>query len=321
MAHEVETMAWAEQVPWHGLGAQMQRGQSMDEWIAAAGLNWEIQRLPMGFQKEDGTWVMTPRRWAMVRNTDDRALTYTSERWNQIQPKQVIQFMDDYCRAGGAELETCGSLRNGNVIWALARLNHSFTIGKRDNVNGYLLFTSPNQVGMATRIRTTTVRVVCANTMAWAENEGVIEYSQNHLQAFNVDAAKEAVELAHEQLGAAERRAKTIAKLKLSIDDTITKVLVPVFEPQLIEELTNDEKLREILDPDTQPKRIAGIVESINTAPGATPGNGWGVLNGVTHWCDHVQGRTTATRMYRSWMGDYSNKKIETEQRLMELAA
>jgi hypothetical protein len=92
---------------------------------------------------------------------------------------------------------------------------------------------------------------------------------------------------------------------------------VPVFMPEILDKPV----FADIMNPDVMPDKISAIVNSIQTAPGAINGNGWGVLNGVTHWADHVAGRDNASRMFRSWMGDYSNLKLETEKKLLELAA
>jgi len=223
--------------------------------------------------------------------------------------------MDKYVRAGGATLETAGSLRDGKIVWGLARLNHSFNVTPGDRVEGYLLITSPHEVGKAITVRTTTVRVVCANTMAMAVSQGTVNYNQNHLSDFDVDRAREAVESAHEALQLAENRAKTLSNLKLSMEDAVKLVLVPNFAPEMAEMATED-----MMDATKQPKRLQGIINSILTAPGAVQDNGWGVLNGVTHYADHVLGRENATRMFRSWIGDMGYAKLAVEKTLLELA-
>lgn len=253
----------------------------------------------------------------MVRSSDDKVMTYASDRWKPVQNATAIGFMKRYVEAGGATMETVGALRDGQIIWGLARIKSSFEVRPGDRVNGYLLITSPHVVGQATRIRTTTVRVVCANTMAMAENRSSTWYSQNHLSDFDIDSAREAVQSASECLAEAERRAKTLDRIRLSAKDAVRKVLVPVFAPHMMD---SQEALDNIMDPSIMPDRISEIMTSVRNAPGAIPDTAWGVMNGVTHWCDHVGGRSAATRMFRSWMGDYSRLKIQTEDKLLELA-
>ena len=42
MAHAVETMAYAGQVPWHGLGKKVSTDMTPDQMADEAGLNWTV---------------------------------------------------------------------------------------------------------------------------------------------------------------------------------------------------------------------------------------------------------------------------------------
>jgi phage/plasmid-like protein (TIGR03299 family) len=317
MSHEVETMAYANQVPWHGLGARVDQDVTVPAMLKAAGLDWPVELLPLKATRTDGVDITVKDRFALVRETDNRVLTITGKSWHPLQNADCLGFMKDYVEAGGATLETAGSLRDGKIIWGLAKLKHSFEARKGDKVEGYLLITSPHEVGKAITIRTTTVRVVCANTMAMANSASTVDYSQNHLSDFNVKAAKEAIGNAHEQLGEAENRAKTLAKFKINLEDAVRKVIVPAVMP----EVAKSDLYDQILLPENQPKTLQQIIDSLNNAPGADPKTGWGVLNGVTHWADHVAGRDQAARLHRAWVGDTARAKQRTEAALMELAA
>ena len=311
MAHEIvnEQIAYAGEVPWHGIGAQMQPGQSSEEWLKAANLDWSVSMEPTYVKRPDGL-VQVPNRFALVRDTDGSILTVASERWTPMQNREVVDFMDRYVRAGGASLETIGALRDGTIVWGLAKLNHGFQVRRGDQINGYLLLTSPHQVGKAITVSTTTVRVVCANTMAAADREMTVNYRQNHLTAFDVEAARQAVEAAHENLAAAERRWRTLDALKLSVEDAVAKVLIPVYAP--------DAKVAE------DSSVVMGILRSIAEAPGALrepEETAYGILNGVTHYSDHVRGKAGAGRLKSIFSGDSHRQKLEVEARLLELAA
>ena len=318
MSHEVETMAYANEVPWHGLGAKVSQSVSVEAMLKAAGLDWDVNLVPLQAKPEKGDVIDVPGRFALVRSNDNRVLTITGKSWHPLQNKDCLGFMRDYMKAGGATLETAGSLRGGKIVWGLAKLKHSFEVGKGDKVNGYLLITSPHEVGKAITVRTTTVRVVCANTMAMAESHSTINYKQNHLAEFDIDEAKECINNAHEDLKLAEQRAKTIAKLKINIEDAVKKVIVPVAFPELVDQ---EEVVDQIMVIESQPKKLQQIINSINHAPGADPKTGWGVLNGVTHWADHVAGRSQSARMHRAWVGDTARIKLKVESQLLELAA
>jgi phage/plasmid-like protein (TIGR03299 family) len=313
MAHEVETMAYANALPWHGLGAKVSDDLSADQFLVAAGLDWEVKMHPLVAQVGDEL-VKVPNKFALIRDKDNKVMTVASSSWNPVQNRELIGTMDKYVTAGGAKLETAGSLRDGSVIWGLANLGHEFEVRKGDKVKGFLLITGSHTVGTATKIRTTTVRVVCANTLAMAERStNQVHFSQNHLKPFDMAKAQESIEKAHEELAACERRFKTIAALKLGVDDMLTKVLAPIFAAEAKEE--------DVLSDPTRPAWLKDILVSYSSAPGHEMGTGWGALNAVTHWADHKLGHSNESRTFRSWMGDIGRKKLEVEAKLLELAA
>lgn len=319
MAHEIfnNQIAWANETPWHGLGTQMDENATGEEFLKAAGLDWTLEAAPLMADFE-GDLIEVPNRSAFIRSSDRKVMTVASDNWRPLQNRDAIDFMQRYVTAGGAKMETVGALRDGQVVWGLARLGHSFETRAGDRSEGYLLITSPHVVGKAITVSTTSIRVVCANTMAMAEGNRDLHYRQNHLSDFDVEAAKFTIESAHEQLAAAERRSKILDQLKLTTDDAVKKVLVPAFYPELLEE---PELLAGVMETDKTPRIIQGLLHSIEHGVGAIPDTGWGVLAGVTHFLDHVRGKSKATRWASAIQGENANSKIKVEKLLMELAA
>jgi len=312
MAHEIENeqIAYTGEEPWHGIGAKMEPGMSPEEWLKAAKLDWTVTMRPTYVKPtEEGDLIPVPNSYALVRDTDHKVLTVASARWTPLQNRDVLDFMQRYVTAGGAELETVGALRDGKIIWALAKLNHNFEVRRGDRIGGYLLFQSPHQVGKSIMVSTTTVRVVCANTMAAARRQQEVNYRQSHLNEFDVEAARESVAAAHDQLAEAEKRWKVLDKIKLSTDDIVKKVLIPVYAPSAQEAEDSS--------------AVMGILRSIAAAPGYLGDDketAYGVLNGVTHWSDHVRGKGGAGRLKSIFSGDSHKQKLEVESRLLELA-
>ena len=68
----------------------------------------------------------------------------------------------------GHEYGNCGSLRDGKMVWGLAKVKESFSVGKEDQVDSYLLFANPHEYGKSIDIRFTPIRVVCNNTLSMA---------------------------------------------------------------------------------------------------------------------------------------------------------
>lgn len=322
MAHEVETMAFAHEVPWHGLGNRVEESVSIDGMLAAAGLDWDV--VPHECFTEIGGKRIKVGRSALVRSTDGKILSVTGEKWKPFQNRDALEFFREYTEAGGATLETAGSLRGGKIVWGLARVATGFTINGNDHVKGYILLVSPHEVGQAITVRTTSVRVVCANTLAMAGGvKGAnAEYRQSHVKNFDVKAAKETVQLVKEQIAEMKLEAEALRSLKLSQYDTV-RFLASFFQPIPEEEakLTSEKERTKLLinNPSLQNTAMAGILWANEKAPGATPGNGWGVLNGVTYWADHMAGRLPDARLFNSWLGDTGRQKVAVKTALLEM--
>lgn len=318
MSHEIETMAFAGREPWHGLGNRVDPNTSVDDMLLAAGLDWEVKLRPIFAQAETGEMIKLPLRRALVRSSDNKVMSVTGDLWKPFQNRDALEFFREYTEMGGAKLETAGSLRGGKVIWALASINDGFTVNRTDHTKGYVLLISPHEVGKAITVRTTTVRVVCANTMALAESNNAAQYSQNHLSKFNVSAAKETIGLAREQLHQAHLDAQTLSKMKLSEFDTV-RFLASFFQPTP-EGVKQEAFVDELLNsPNTRSKILENVLSSVNDAPGATPGTAWGVLNGVTHWVDHVAGAKPEARLFNAWLGERARLKLDVRDQLLAM--
>ena len=46
MVAAVETMAYAGEVPWHGLGTKVPNDLSTDDFLKEAQLDWQVQKIP-----------------------------------------------------------------------------------------------------------------------------------------------------------------------------------------------------------------------------------------------------------------------------------
>jgi len=320
MAHEIETMAFANAVPWHGLGNRIDPNCSVDEMIVAAGLDWKVRQLPLFAQAEDGELIKLPLRRALVRDSDNKVLSVTGDVWKPFQNRDALEFFREYTEVGGAKLETAGSLRGGKIIWALASVQEGFTLNRKDHVKGYILLTSPHEVGKAITVRTTTVRVVCANTMAMALGKDSAQYSQNHLTNFDTAKAKDAIGLAREQIHQAHMDAKLLNKLKMSEFDNV-RFLASFFMPTP-EGMKADVHFESILaDENYRSKTMHEVLCSLKDAPGAITDNAWGTLNAVTHWADHTAGAKADARLFNAWLGERSRLKLEVRDALLQLAS
>ena len=187
MSHEVETMAYAGELPWHGLGHEVPADLSPQQMMEAAELDWSVEKQTL--VTLEGAEV--PEKKALVRSSDNKVLDIVGKNWNPVQNIEAFEFFDDFVRSGDMQMHTAGSLKGGQIVWGLAKVNDSFELFGGDKVDSYLLFTNPHRFGQSIDVRFTPIRVVCNNTLTLSlsqEANNVVKL--NHKKQFDAEEVK-----------------------------------------------------------------------------------------------------------------------------------
>lgn len=316
MAHMVETMAYAHkqgsneksyQVPWHGLGVPVSNDMSPQEMMKAAGVDWQVIRHPT-FAQIEGKLVATGRD-VLVRSTDNRILTHITENWHENQNSVAFDLFTEWVRAGNMEMNSAGSLKDGNIVWALAKCKKSFGLFKKqDEVDLYLLFTNPHMYGQSIDIRATPIRVVCNNTLSMSlETRSDVNMKLNHTRKFDADYVKRTLEAASERMDEYQEKAEFISSKSFKMDELI-QYYNQLFPMQTKDKSKKSVPVSKITDLSGPAQKIHSFLE---TQPGAQFGEGtwWSAYNSVTYALDHKLGRTDDTRMTSAWYGPNKTKK------------
>lgn len=182
MAHNLVANKISGQIPmaftgareaiWHGLGQALEPGKSVDEWIEAAGFNWNIESSPALFHDDKGVAQEFPDKMVLRRSDTQDPISIVSEGFKIVQPKQVIEFFRDLTERHGMQLSTAGILGNGKRFWALADVGKEIEIVSGDRVKAQLLLTSSADGQQSTMGKFVSTRVVCQNTLDIAMRGG-----------------------------------------------------------------------------------------------------------------------------------------------------
>ena len=305
MAHELEIvngkakMVYAGAVPWHGLGKQISPDLTPEQVLAEAGLDWEVSKVP-AFANIAGK--QTAVGWsALVRSEDNKVLDVVSDDWNPVQNQEAFEFFNDFIAEGDMEMHTAGSLRGGQIVWALAKVKDSFELFGGDRVDSYLHFTNFHKYGCSTDVRFTPIRVVCNNTLTLSLNTKVERMVKiSHRREFDGDNVKLMLGVAQEKLSKYKEMAKFLGAKRYTADSMVDyfKTVFPVSGPE------NSKK-----EISKSAKTALGVVD---TQPGAefARGSFWQLFNTVTYLTDHLAGKTADTRLQSAWYG--SNKVLKT---------
>ena len=315
MAHMVETMAYAGEVPWHGLGVSVSNDLTPVQMMDKAGLNWNVREVE-SFVEFDGKRIATGQK-SLVRETDGKILTNVGADWNPVQNETAFEFFNDFVMNGEMEMHTAGSLKGGQMVWALAKVGESFELFGDDKIDSYLLFSNPHQYGKSIDVRFTPIRVVCNNTLTFSLNSKKDNSVKvGHRTQFDPESVKESLGVAKSQLNTYKDMAEFLGSKRFTTDSLI-EYYNTVF-PR-----TADKRVQgKALSVETLSRNAKLAYDALEQQPGSkyAEGSWWQAFNSVTYITDHVQGRNADNRLYSSWYGPNQSRKANALKSAVEYA-
>jgi phage/plasmid-like protein (TIGR03299 family) len=205
--------------------------------------------------------------------------------------------------SGDMEMHTAGSLKDGQMVWALAKTKESFELFNGDVTENYFLFTNPHQFGKAINIRMTPIRVVCNNTLTLSLSQNADKMvTVNHRKAFDPDAVKEQMGIAREKMEQYKSMAQFLGGKRYTPENVI-QYFNEVFGAPA------KEKVEGAMPFTSRNSKLA--FENLDIQPGAefAQGSWWTAFNSVTNMTDHLQGRSNDGRLQSAWYG--RNRKVK----------
>jgi len=319
MAHMIEEidgvaqMAYAGGVPWHGLGTKVPADLTPEQMLEAAGLNWTVQKYPTFaiLDENDPDSVVETKQSALIRSKDKKLLDVVSDDWNPVQNAEAFDFFNEFVMAGDMEMHTAGSLKDGQIVWGLAKVKESFELFKGDKIDSYLLFSNFHKYGFSTDVRFTPIRVVCNNTLTLSLNSKVERMVKiSHRKQFVASDVKDMLGIATDKLQKYKEMAQFLGSKKAK-----TESIIEYFERIFPLNSKNPE--------DGKRSKNADIALSIiDTQPGSefAQGSWWQPFNAVTFMTDHVIGRSADSRIQSAWYGYNKGLKTKALELAVEMA-
>lgn len=301
MSHLIETMAYANTTPWHGLGNRLTAKQPIDVWAEQSGLSFEIKETPVRFMSESagslGAIMSFPEQKVLYRSDSKAPLSVVSNRYKVVQPREILEFYRDLTEISGFELETAGVLKGGRKVWALARTNQSSTLKGNDTVNGYVLLATACDGTLATTAQFTSVRVVCNNTLAVALSNGSGAVKVPHNTTFDPQSVKNQLGISVSSWDGFMYRMKTLSERKVKSHESLNYFLRVFTDPSMTASgLSNERAMKKVLALYEGNGKGADLASSKGTA--------FGLLNAVTEYVDHERrARSTDHRLESAWFG------------------
>ena len=181
MAHEIDftnnskgAAMFADKKAWHGHGTVVSGCQTSDDALRIASMDWEVLTEPLGYLN-DGNFVGSENLNVLRRSDTGAILGTASNRYVPIQNRDAFAAVDHGFSANGFATNiwaTAGSLKSGRTVFMSALVGKSGVRvnGADDNLENYILATTTHDGSGSFRVYPTSVRVVCANTLNFADS-------------------------------------------------------------------------------------------------------------------------------------------------------
>ena len=339
MAHAVETMAYAGELPWHGLGVKVEDNLTPDEMLVAAGLDWTVSKRHLFTHSEPNVEnsnevIPVNDYYVLVRDSDNKTFGPCGPKFVPSQNADAFKFFEKFTSVGDMSMDTAGALKGGEQVWGLAKINDGFTLPGDDRVLGYLLVSVSHKWGKSNEIRFTPIRVVCNNTLTYAlADKTRPSFKMPHLKALDAEvfrSAEEALGIASDRMKDFKESAEFLSS-KNYTSQNVVSYISELFQPELLEQQKNIEKMSDIKAIATRQsmvdefKRIPAMVhQALEEQPGAnlksSKGTWWGAANAVTFIVDHKWGHDRDAALHNAWFGGRASLKQKAISKALEYA-
>ncbi len=330
MAHEVQTMAYVGETPWHGLGNELTPNQPIEVWAKQAGMDWRIESSDVSYYANHaagGQLIMPfPDNKVLYRSDTLEPLSVVSQRYQEVQPSEILEFYRDLTEQADFELETAGVLKGGRKFWALAKTGQSTALKGKDVSNGYILLATACDGTLATTAQFTSIRVVCNNTLAISladKSGGVVKVP--HSTVFDADKVKNQLGISINQWNEHMYQMKQLTERRITqaqatnylnrlfndVDDTL--IMFPT-NNKTQKAVPNAKAMNQIMTMFNGQGRGADLDSARDTA--------YGLLCAVTEFVDHERrAMSTDHRLDSAWFGTGANLKQKGLEEAMRLIA
>jgi len=169
---------------WHGKGVNLGRMFDAREAIEYANLDYEAQKVPLFIVDRQDEIVQEVDRCATVRmdlpaNSPDHVLGIVGRSYTVVQNRDAFEFFNEVTGDGAAYFTSAGVLGHGEKIFLVAKLPLDYWVEK-DKFESFVTLVSGHDGMNALKVFTTSVRVVCQNTLNMALKQTKLSVSLRH---------------------------------------------------------------------------------------------------------------------------------------------
>jgi len=345
MAHLHETSFTVGQPAWHRLSKVLtQAPETAQEAMIEAGMDWEVEVRPIytsAFEESimdnplggnpiqgPGTFISPAYRddfeqvklgGVVRRNTDGAMMGLVGPRWTPVQNRDAFEFFDPMVQAGHARYHTAGSLDGGKVVWVLCQVGEEAVVMGDDTVANFLLLSNAHTGARGIIVTPTGIRVVCANTLGWAEaTTANIQMSFHHTS----EIKERLTALSKFLEGHARKFDDLMMTFRFMAGEDVAEadvefVLNHLFPDPVRADGTPANPTRTIQIRDRVRALFEGEQKGLDRLPAHRRRTRWTLWNALTEYVDHERGRTDDSRIHSAWWGDGATLKRKAKELIL----
>lgn len=304
-------------LPWMKLGTVIDEPVSVAEAMKLSGLNYDVELRKEGFMNGKGNWVVDPTRKKVVRVDTDAPLGTVSTDY------EVLQYRDafDFIASIDPNVRAAGELKGGKQAFMVVQAPDHWTLEGPDGDSHqlYLVLRTSHDGSIAVENSVMCIRNACMNAIGlngWGNGRGYNGQAKQKWSIRHTKNLRDKLAQAREAILGLEKYAEEftdISKKLAAIDlelDAAREVFADVVKNQQ-SWLKDQERVVDELTHTYRESPFNGFV-----------GTGWGVVNAVSEYYEHVRGsdranRTLETRFNQDLDGVTRNMVNATARRLL----
>lgn len=297
MSHYFEEGFSVREKMWHGLGTVLEDYPGRDEAMRLAGHDFEVTEHEVYTIEQFGELPVYKqvKGFKELRNSKTgKSLNVVKNSYGVVQNDMLWDIVDALVDQPNVKYETAGVLKEGAVLWVLAKLDEPFQVKGDDSlIFPYITASTTHDGTGACRAESTDIRVVCWNTFSMSQarsNRAGTSFTFKHTKTVRdrIEDAKEAIRGVRAQHHDFMELAQELAEITMR-QDQIQKFLermIPMPQAQIDGVMVSDRVAHNI---EEARNAVKAILNSQTTAD-AHRNTGFGVWQAGIEYLDHVRG-------------------------------
>lgn len=314
MSHNLHknTMVFAGQTPWHGLGVKLPANATWEQ-IAQLGGFYNVEKRDV---QVVGGGVIAGKK-ALVRTDTNAPLAVVSDSYCVVQFEDVAKTIVEAAQGVDAIFHTAGLLGDeGSRGWLLAELPKIIRVkGDESEIRPYLLGTAAHDGHNGVLIKNVATRVVCQNTLGAALGEdSKFNVSIHHTTnaSKRLDEARKAFSLLVQGMDEFEAMANMLASQRFT-DRQMQRTIDDLLPLKMNEETGKAEEAGKLLA--DKRERVQALFTTGTGITAGIRGTAWAAFQAWTEFADHhrvVRGDDNgAKRLESIWLGRAADMKTD----------